>query len=251
MIRISKPHKAPKVLTTKGKAKTKANIALTKTGSNNFDFDRQIYAHKSVKKALIDAQHDKCFLCESKISHIAYGDVEHFRPKAGYRQSASSSLQKPGYYWLAFEWSNLFFACQLCNQLFKKNLFPLADPQTRVTSPKDSLQKETPLFIDPSSDDPEDDPETLISFREEIPFPLNDNPRGKTTIDQMGLKRRELNERRFEVYERLKTLYLVANKIPAIEESEAAAILLRKSVHDSAEYAGMIRAATNARFLKV
>ena len=60
--------------------------------------------------------------CESKVSHIAYGDVEHFRPKAGYRQRPEDPLVQPGYYWLAYEWSNLLFCCQLCNQRFKATI---------------------------------------------------------------------------------------------------------------------------------
>jgi hypothetical protein len=63
-------------------------------------------------------------------------------------------LRKPGYYWLAYEWNNLFLACQLCNQLFKKNLFPLLDPTTRAASHKDNVENEKPAFIDPTIDDP-------------------------------------------------------------------------------------------------
>jgi hypothetical protein len=43
-------------------------------------------------------------------------------------------LEQPGYFWLAYVWANLFLACQLCNQSFKKNLFPLADPAKRARS---------------------------------------------------------------------------------------------------------------------
>ncbi|MDQ1610222.1 MAG: hypothetical protein QOG00_153 [Pyrinomonadaceae bacterium] len=247
MIYIVKPHIAPAILTAKGKDERRANIIKYNKGSRSFDFDSKVYAHKSVKEALIKAQHDKCFLCESKITHIAFGDVEHFRPKAAYCQNRSEGLQKPGYYWLAYEWSNLFLACQLCNQVFKKNLFPLADPKTRATSHRQTLRKERPLFIDPSVDDPEQ----FISFREEIPFPLGNDPRGKATIENLGLKRQKLNEKRLEAYEKMKTLYLVAYKIPSIEESAAAKVLLDKAVLDSAEYAGMMRAAVKAKFAPI
>ena len=159
-----------------------------------------VYGHKSVKEALIKAQHDKCFLCESKITHISHGDVEHFRPKAAYRQNASEKLRTPGYYWLAYEWSNLFLACQICNQVFKKNLFPLSNPTARATSHKKKISREKPLFINPSVDDPKE----FISFRCEVPFPLNNHPKAKTTIEGLGLKRPKLNERRLEHYERLK-----------------------------------------------
>ena len=48
-----------------------------------FEFDSSVYGHKTVKKALIEAQHGKCCFCEAKVVHISYGDVEHFRPKGG------------------------------------------------------------------------------------------------------------------------------------------------------------------------
>ena len=232
MLRIVKPKKAPAILTTKGRAKRDEHKAAHDKGVRSFAFDSKIYGHKSVKEALIKAQHDKCFLCESKITHISHGDVEHFRPKAAYRQSAGDTLHRPGYYWLAYEWSNLFLACQICNQVFKKNLFPLSNPIARATSHKKKIGREEPLFINPSVDDPEE----FISFRREIPFPIDNHPRAKATIEGLGLKRPKLNERRLENYERLKTLYQIAYRLPPIEESGEARELLDKAVQDAAEY---------------
>ncbi len=244
MIRIIKPAKPPAVLTIKGKSKRRTHSAAYTKGAKKFDFDAKIYTHKTVKEELIEAQHDKCFLCESKITHIAFGDVEHFRPKGGYRQSEGDSLQKPGYYWLAYEWSNLFLACPLCNQLFKKNLFPLRNPKARAISHKNKLNHEEPLFIDPAIDNPEE----YISFREEIAYPINDNSKGKTTINSLGLNRPKLNERRLEVYRRLRALYSIANYNPPTPESARAKVLINEAIHDSAEYAGMTRAALLAKF---
>ena len=139
MIQIDKPRQAPKVLRDKGTKKRRTNCnsytrskAAYRKGKKNFKFDSKIYGHTTVKKGLIKAQHDKCCFCESKVSHISYGDVEHFRPKGGVRQTPKGPLGKPGYYWLAYEWSNLFFSCQLCNQRFKDNLFPLKNPGDRA-----------------------------------------------------------------------------------------------------------------------
>jgi hypothetical protein len=243
MIRVNKPHDAPAVLITKGKAKRRVHVAAYNRGERKFNFDAKIYGHKTVKGALIEAQHDKCFLCESKITHISHGDVEHFRPKAAYRQSASDTLHT-GYYWLAYEWSNLFLACQLCNQVFKKNLFPLSNPTARATSHKKPLGKEKPLYLDPSVDDPEQH----ISFRREVPFPVDSSVRGKATITDLGLERLKLNERRLEHYERLRVLYKVAQMSPPIPQSAAAKTLLDRATLDSAEYASMSRAAVKANF---
>ncbi|HEX8456913.1 MAG TPA: hypothetical protein VF656_06435 [Pyrinomonadaceae bacterium] len=243
MIRVNKPHDAPHILNTKGKAKRQEHVAAYNRGERQFEFDTKIYGHKTVKEALIKSQHDKCFLCESKITHISHGDVEHFRPKAAYRQSTRDTLHT-GYYWLAYEWSNLFLACPVCNQVFKKNLFPLSNPTARATSHRKSLSKEKPLFLDPSIDDPEQH----ISFREEVPFPLNGSVRGKATITDLGLKRLKLNDRRREHYDRLQLLYKVARMNPPTPQSAAAQTLLDRAVLDSAEYASMTRAALKANF---
>ena len=243
MIRVNKPLAAPAILITKGKAKRRAHIAAYNRGELKFSFDAKIYGHKSVKEALIKAQHDKCFLCESKITHITHGDVEHFRPKAACRQNASDTLRL-GYYWLAYEWSNLFLACQICNQVFKKNLFPLSNPTARATSHKKPLIKEKPLYLDPSVDNPEQH----ISFRREVPFPVDGSARGKSTITDLGLERLKLNERRFEHYEYLRLLYKVAQMNPPIPQSAEARTLLDRATLDSAKYASMSRAAIKANF---
>jgi hypothetical protein len=244
MIRIVKPKKAPAILTTKGRAKRDEHKAAYARGERRLTFDAKIYAHKSVKDALIKAQHDKCFLCESKITHVSHGDVEHFRPKAGYRQSAGDKLQTPGYYWLAYEWGNLFLACQICNQVFKKNLFPLTNPTARAVTHKKPVSKEEPLFIDPSREDPE----LLIAFRQEIPYPVNNDPRAKATIQGLGLDRAKLNERRLERYKLLQSLYMLTKMNQPEPESSEARDLLIKMTQDSAPYASMARSAIRAKF---
>lgn len=170
--------------------------------------------------------------------------MEHFRPKAAYSQDSGDALHTPGYYWLAYEWNNLFLACQLCNQQFKKNLFPLANPFARATSHKEEVAKESPLFIDPSADDPEQ----FISFRGEVPFALDGNPRGETTIRELGLDRLKLNERRLERYELLKKLYQLSQLRPPLPESDEAKTKLIELTQDAAEYASMARAAIRAQF---
>ncbi len=157
MIRIKKPQKVPQILKDKGaKEKLAMRDAYENEGKRDFDFDSKIYGDKTVKEALIKAQHDKCFLCESKITHIDYGDVEHFRPKKAFQQNAEEKLTYPGYYWLAYDWKNLFLACKICNQRHKKNLFPLANPEARKKfSHLSDLRKEKPLFINPAKENPE------------------------------------------------------------------------------------------------
>src|SRR5206468_3497187 len=150
MIRVHRPDDPPPLLKAKGKAATERLCRAFDEGRHEElrgekAFDKTVYGHKSVKDALREAQHGKCAFCESKVDHTAHGDVEHFRPKAGYRQSVGAPLESPGYYWLAYEWSNLFFACPKCNQSHKKNLFPLKRPGRRAKSHHHRLEDEEPL----------------------------------------------------------------------------------------------------------
>ncbi len=246
MIRIEKPAQAPEVLRTRGAAECTALCEQFEQdpdgyqcGTAKFDFQRSIYGNDAVKTALSDAQHGKCCFCESKIHHISFGDVEHFRPKAGYRQQGSDDLQRPGYYWLAHAWSNLFISCELCNRRHKGNHFPLQNPTRRATSHKADLGLEKPLFIDPSTIDPE----KHISFRQEVPYAIADGPMGRETIKALRLDRDQLNEMRWDRYKMLETLYLVATRSPPIPETAEARSHLERAVLDSAPYASMVRAA--------
>jgi uncharacterized protein (TIGR02646 family) len=250
MIEVQRPATAPPVLLTRGvperqklcRSYQRAS-AKYDSGEKVFAFDSAIYGHAKVKTALLTAQHDKCAFCESHVTHTSPGDVEHFRPKGGFRQSASDPLERPGYYWLAYEWENLLFACQRCNQQHKKNEFPLSNPAKRARSHRDDVSIEQPLLVDPSSGE---DPAASLSFREEVPF--SRNKRGKETIRALGLKRAPLQEKRKDRLEAMKRVFLVATLSPSNavippEEVQLARDLLRQALSDAGEYAAMVRAA--------
>jgi hypothetical protein len=119
MIKVSKPATAPKNFRERGKQETtKLKTAYSRnpgdyiSGAKKFEFKSSIFGAKSVKSALKKAHKDKCCFCESLVTVVAYGDVEHFRPKGRFRQIASQDLQRPGYYWEAYNWDNLYFSCQ-------------------------------------------------------------------------------------------------------------------------------------------
>ena len=82
-----------------------------KTGTTTVGY--KIYSDDSVRKVLLNMFNGKCAYCESKITSIYNGDIEHFRPKGEIKEATPT---KPGYYWLAAEWENLLFACPFCNQ---------------------------------------------------------------------------------------------------------------------------------------
>jgi len=244
VIRIRKPAVAPEILTLEGRQETDRNCIAYEadpdaydSGTAKFSFHSGIYGHSSVKKRLIEAQHGKCCFCESKITHIAYGDVEHFRPKAGFRQRAADPLGRPGYYWLAYDWSNLYLACELCNQRFKKNSFPLKDASRRCLNHQGDLTQEEPLFIDPGAMDPE----RHIEFSREQPRARKGSPEGEETIRALDLRREPLRERRFDWYKSLKLIKRIAFGHPDEEERREALAFLHEMTQDTAEYASMIR----------
>lgn len=237
---------APDILDQLGQQKARALCEDHDQGNDAFDFDSAVYGHETVKQALIDMQHGKCCFCESKILHIAFGDVEHYRPKAGYRQNPGEALRKPGYYWLAYAWDNLLLSCERCNRQYKKNLFPLLDQERRSHCHRDDIAMETPLLINPTMTDPKNH----IGFRDEIPYPVDGSLYGKTTIAALGLDREELNEiRRTKLDElrRLADLIKLAearpNQADLRQLAEKAHQFLLKAIAPQAEYSAMTTAA--------
>jgi len=102
--------------------KAKALIALyydARTKGTSIDFSSAPW--KPAKDALKKETGGKCAYCEASTETVAHGDVEHFRPKSIY-------------WWLAFCYDNYLFACQLCNQTYKGNNFPVFGP--RVLAPE-------------------------------------------------------------------------------------------------------------------
>ncbi|HEX8211465.1 MAG TPA: hypothetical protein VF584_14935 [Longimicrobium sp.] len=254
MIRIDRPPAVPRVLATRGTQKRDAIVGAYDAAPDEydarrqkFDFDGALYGHSTVKRALVIAQHAKCCFCESKTGMD--GDVEHYRPKAGFSQGKGQRIEGPGYYWLAYEWSNLLLCCSICNQRFKRSLFPLADASKRARSHRDDVAREEPLFINPA----EQDPEEHISFRYEIPFPVGGSRAGKATIEALGLDREILNERRRDRLKQLQILAELVEMEPTASAEliilvEKAKTLLEECTGDAAEFAGMARAAARAGY---
>jgi len=248
MIQLTKKHTVPvpSILTTSGVNETETLCQAFANGSDDFSFYSDIYGHTDVKATLRTVQNDKCSFCEAKIGHISYGDVEHYRPKKGWIQGRES-LNRPGYYWLAYDWDNLFLSCQICNQRHKKNFFPLSDNSKRALSHQHNIAEEAPLFLKPDAENPEQ----FIEFKEEIPFSIDENPRGKATIQMLGLDRAALNENRKTKLDIVRTLYGLAKEFPEtsqeLKELKEKAIRRVKEVAvkytaDNAEYAAMFRA---------
>lgn len=242
MIRIRRPAQAPSILAA-GRAAVERHVAQ-RVASEPLVFDRTIYAHEAVKQTLRECQHDKCCFCESRVSHVAFGDVEHFRPKAAYRAAPNGPLIQPAYFWLAYEWTNLMFACEPCNRRHKASHFPLLAEADRASTPDHDLSREQPIFIDPSAEDPS----LHIGFREEYPFAVGESQRGESTWRALGLDREPLAERRRDLLRKLRTMVSAFELLKRQRGRKAASTraellaLLRSALDDAAEYAAVARA---------
>lgn len=143
--------------------KARAATQRAKADGPTHEIDEGVYRHQEVKRALEKLFHQKCAYCETPIEGF---EVEHFRPKG----KVFEDNTHPGYYWLAYEWSNLYPGCPFCNQkrvdhptwdepktgpsAGKATQFPLASG-SRARGPDDKLADEQPLLLDPCVDDPE------------------------------------------------------------------------------------------------
>jgi hypothetical protein len=165
-------------------------IAATREPTSDEIGDRYSVARVDLFKA----QAYKCAFCEFK-EQQAYNDVEHYRPKAGADRSPGSNAAH-GYWWLAWTWENLLFACASCNRSHKRMLFPLRPGSVPLVAPEPPPGGESPLLIDPFSEDPID----FIQFRHARldkldrwqPFPRNGAEKGRWTIRVAKLDRPEL-----------------------------------------------------------
>ena len=209
MISIIRPAAIPAKLSGDGATKTTANCtAFTNDPPTYsvrkapFDFDGDVYGHPTVKSAIKNAQHGKCCYCEQN-QKGQYGDVEHFRPKTAYKIRRRQALTYPGYYWLCYEWTNLLFACELCNTGYKGNLFPLVDEGSRVTTHTGTITDEEPYLIDPVKINPR----KHICFKKNLIDGIT--PKGKKTIEICGLDRADLNDSRQEMIDNLNARIVV------------------------------------------
>ena len=211
MIRIQRPPEPPRVLETSGTKQTMAHCDeydrdadAYRRGAKRFNFSSYVYGHDSVRHSLSTVQRDKCCYCESRLGVTSHRVVEHFRPKGAVQQDSDQRMEYPGYYWLAYSWTNLFMSCHVCNSTHKRSLFPLADHTARARSHHGNLDGECPLFINPGLEDPR----RHIRFRG--PAAVGATKRGHATIHGLGLRRSALEEARRERLAQLMNFRLIA-----------------------------------------
>lgn len=141
------------------------------------------YGHAEIRKELETIFFGKCAYCECQIE---VGRIDHFRPK-GWTEFAH----------LTFEWTNLIWSCETCNnRSHKGDKFPV-DTSTNL-----------PLLIDPS--DPTVNIESHLSFHwdddAEIAGIYHRDRKGEKTIevfDLNGIRGRKLIKHRSEYLRKL------------------------------------------------
>lgn len=120
------------------------------------------YRQEDVKKALEEMYTDHCCYCECLIGISTYGRIEHLKPKS-----------LPQFYKYSFEWNNLHWCCEVCNTSYKGIKWNFEHP-----------------ILDPALDDIK--AYLRINLQTGEYEKINDNPRAKTTIEDVGLNREKL-----------------------------------------------------------
>ncbi len=173
------------------------------------------YNKDYVKQALRQMFHDKCAYCESKITHVDYPHIEHYRPK---RQCPH----------LTFQWENLLLACGICNgTAYKGDRFPVQDDDDNK-----------PLLLNPC----DDDPNQHICFEQARLVPLTD--RGRKSEELLRLNRDALFDRRREKYVLILGIRLLVEQYENNGDAANAQVWrteIEKMASAEAEYAAMVR----------
>jgi hypothetical protein len=212
-----------------------------------------LYKPKSIKDEyfVVDGPpfYGKCAYCEVSIRDYQRGDVEHFRPKAevtdengqpvylfdeqGQVQvdADGEPVKHLGYYWLAYEWTNLLPACVKCNQtevrqgcrIGKHTRFPV---EGRHAQRPEEVADEKPLLINPLSDQETDDPSHHLVVDTKTGVLGHRTARGQACIEIFGLNERD---------------QLVADRRKACREAEFLWTRLFSVRHDPAEKAEILK----------
>lgn len=141
-----------------------------------------------LKRALLEETHGKCVYCEQKLDAARPVQIEHYRPARG-AVDIEGRRSEDHYYWLAYEWDNMYACCPECNQA-KGAKFPVAGE--RVPSQfRDRLGAldalELPMLLNPGFCDPE---QHLEFHRDGLITPRSIE--GRVTIEVLRLNRAAL-----------------------------------------------------------
>jgi uncharacterized protein (TIGR02646 family) len=164
------------------------------------------YRDPELKQHLVAEAHGKCVYCESKITHVYFGDIEHMRPKSAFPAER-------------LDVNNLALACALCNNA------------------KGEFWDETTPWLDPYTDDPRHELLALGYIVARRPG----RDRARLTVDKLQLNRPALVERRKERVELLQSLADQYVQAPTGPVKDLLRAELCRHASDSGEYAFIVR----------
>ncbi|NJO69696.1 MAG: hypothetical protein HC830_10780 [Bacteroidetes bacterium] len=189
--------------------------------SEKLEFNSNFW--KTSKTQLKKESKGKCAYCEANTQVVAHGDVEHYRPKSIY-------------WWLAYTYDNYLYACQICNQTYKSDNFPiggnrLSGPAIESTTTDGDIdllagsispdplaitsnytlqrflqehKKEKPFLINPYFDDPEKyfayEADDILKEVKVVPAKPATALHVKAAEDFYGINRIELKNIRYKVF---------------------------------------------------
>ena len=202
MIRLTKQEE-PDILRNNGAAWLKVIEDKLAAGETPTDADKGRYRHSDIKEVLKVETHGKCAYCESRLLHIAFGDVEHIAPK---------SLKLAD----TFRWDNLTLACDVCNT-YKRDVANLVDP-----------------YID--------DPNHFFKFLGPMIYANPSEPKSIITTKQLRLNRPDLVASRAKRLDAISSIMLVI-KTTQDPDVRAVLIddLRNNETADDSEYAAFVR----------
>lgn len=253
MITLNRIRKAGAIKTKyRGNGKKKKELELLKAHKSKLSGEIEKISFDSTywklsKSQLIIESSGKCAYCEATTNVVAHGDVEHYRPKSIY-------------WWLAYTYDNYLFACQICNQVYKSDHFPIRgillqepnisatstdfdldlllsklSPDPLATDTNFTLQQyaqnhlhEKPLLLNPYLDNPE----SIIAYEaddvlEEVKM-IAANNNHIANIQAMeeyyGINRKELKSYRYSVF---RTFRILKKCLPTISDQQLRQDILR------------------------
>lgn len=233
-------------------ARRRTNALLTAPLGERL-LDERFYKRTTVKQALEALSQGKCAYCETPLGVAGSWDVEHYRPKG----RVDGAAGHPGYYWLAYEWTNLLPSCEFCNQRLtdpgtfeepiagpsagKLDQFPLQDETQRCWSESDPLERERPLLLDPMAELPIEHMSFDVDGRVD---PRTES--GRVTARICHLDRRRLREARRDVIVkavfRIRFLQQLRAEGASITHQLQVQQLVEELLGDAAPYAAAARA---------
>ncbi|MBY3158993.1 AAA family ATPase [Rhizobium laguerreae] len=175
--------------------------APTRRRQVRFRFNTGLIYAPEVRAAIHELFNGKCAYCESPIGTVATGEVDRYRSR-GFSSNLDGSVSQDHYWWLAYEWRNLYAACAACGRC-KGRRFPVDGPRAPKETPAVEIDaKEKALLLDPCRDDPD----AHLAFDDKgLVTPLS--KQGATTIEVLSLNRHDLvMARRAALAELLETL---------------------------------------------